>query len=168
MHRVLFLRYFLPFLLVLTLSGCGFHLRGDINLPENRQVMYLQGVNQNGPFGAELASVLRGSGVKLVNTPIAAQTVLQVTEPVDDRRVLSVSGTTGKVREYEILVSLNVSLKDNKGHVIIPNQVLSRTRDFTFDETGLLGKVTEEDVLRQEMRRELIQQILRLLRSQAA
>jgi len=149
------------------LQGCGFHLRGETSLPANMKVLKLQGISTNSAFGAELASVLRGNGVKLVDTPQEAEAILRVTNLQNDRRVLSVSGNTGRVREFEIIVSLNMAVTDTKGKSLIPAKVLSRVRDYTFDETDVLGKAAEEQVLRQEMRRELIQQILRRMRVNA-
>lgn len=154
---------YLAFLVVFTvlLQGCGFHLRGVASVPDTMKVVSVQGISPDSPLGAELASVLRGSDIKVVDSPAEAQAILRVTNLRNDRRVLSVSGGTGRVREYEIVVSVNMTVTDNKGKVIIPLQQLSQVRDYTFDETGVLGKETEEIVLRQEMRRELIQQILR-------
>lgn len=153
-------------LLLAALSGCGFHLRGDVDLPSNMQVLYIDGVNQYDNFAVELRRSLRGSGVNVVEDVNSAQAVVKLSNVRFDRRVLSVSGNTGKVREYELFYGAEVTVLDRAGKVILPAQRLRLVRDYVFDENDVLGKSSEEAQLRKEMQTDLISQILRRLQAE--
>ena len=61
---------------------------------------------------------------------------------------LSVSPTTGKVEEYQIVFTLRVSISRADGELLVDNQALRVFRDYTFDEEAALGKFIEEEGLR--------------------
>ncbi len=152
-------------LLLAVLAGCGFHLRGDVSLPSNMQALYIDGINRNSSFAVELRRTLRGSGINVVEDVSSAQAVVKLTNVRFDRRVLSVSGSTGKVREFELFYGAEVIVLDRAGKVILPAQPLRLVRDFVFDEDDVLGKSSEEAQLRKEMQTDLISQILRRLQA---
>jgi LPS-assembly lipoprotein len=58
-----------------------------------------------------------------------------------------------------------VSLRayDNQQNEWLPAENLMQSRDFTYDDTQLLAKATEEEQLYQNMRVEMAQQIMRRL-----
>lgn len=150
---------------LLLLSGCGFHLRGDIDLPAGLQQMHVQGAAKNTAIGLELRRSLQTSGVNIVNEVSAAQVILKVSSPAFERRLLSVSGTSGKTTEYELIYTLNVSLQDRKGKVLLAPQKLRQLRDYTYDQNNVLGKGDEQSRLRVDMQRDLVRQILNRLQA---
>ena len=149
---------------LLLLSGCGFHLRGNIDLPPGLQQMHVQGVKHS-PLGRELRRSLKGSGVAVVSDLKAAQVILKVSTPAFERRLLSVSGASGKVAEYELIYTLNISLHDRKGQTLLASQTVRQLRDYTFDRDSVLGKSNEESRLKADMRRDLVRQILTRLKA---
>jgi len=159
---------FLRLLLIsalLLLAGCGFHLRGSIDLPADLQRMHVQGTSKYSALGVELRRSLRANGVDVVDTANAAQVVLKISAPIYKRRLLSVSGTSGKTAEYELQYSLSVSLQDRQGKVLLAPQALRQLRDYTYDRDNVLGKGNEEARFRVEMERDLVRQVLRRLQS---
>jgi len=159
---------FLRLLLISTLlllAGCGFHLRGSIDLPADLQRMHVQGTSKYSALGVELRRSLRANGVDVVDTANAAQVVLKISAPNYKRRLLSVSGTSGKTAEYELQYSLSVSLQDRQGKVLLAPQALRQLRDYTYDRDNVLGKGNEEARFRVEMERDLVRQVLRRLQS---
>jgi len=150
---------------LLLLAGCGFHLRGSIDLPADLQRMHVQGTSKYSALGVELRRSLRANGVELVDTANAAQVVLKISNQNYKRRLLSVSGTSGKTAEYELQYSLNVTLQDRQGKVLLAPQSLRQLRDYTFDRDNVLGKGDEEASFRVEMERDLVRQVLRRLQS---
>lgn len=149
------------------LQGCGFHLRGTAEVPASMRHVLVQGVDPYGPFGAELVAQLRANGVQVVGAPQQASAILRITNQRNVRRVLSVSPQSGKLRELELYYSLDMTVVDRAGKVLVPLQQVSQTRDFTFDELAVLGKTSEEAVLREEMQQDMAQQILRRLQASA-
>ena len=152
----------LPLLVaILLLSACGFQLRGVTELPPTLKTVYLAAETAPADFRDELRAGLRSAGARLVEEPLEKGAVLKILQVSDDRRVLSVNSITGKVQEYELFYSVRFSLTDGSGTELIRPQKVSLTRDFRFNETEVLGKSQEEAQLKREMRREVVQQLLR-------
>ena len=152
-------------ILLAALTGCGFHLRGNVSLPSNMQVLYIDGVSQYSGFAVELRRTLIGNGVNVVETIDPAQAVVKLTNLRFDRRVLSVTGNTGKVREYELYYGVEVTVLGRDGKVILPTYRLRQERDYLYDENDVLGKSSEEAELQREMQTDLVQQVIRRLQA---
>jgi len=150
---------------LLLLSGCGFHLRGDIDLPAGLQQMHVQGTSTHSGLGLELKRSLKTSGVNVVSDVTSAQVILNITAPAFERRLLSVSGISGKTAEYELIYTLQVSLLDRKGKVLLAPQTLRQLRDYTYDQNNVLGKGDEQSRLQQSMQRDLVRQVLNRLKA---
>ncbi|MCK4743019.1 MAG: hypothetical protein KAT25_04305 [Sulfuriflexus sp.] len=150
---------------LLLLSGCGFHLRGNIDLPAGLQQMHIDGAAKHSALGLELRRSLKTSGVNIVNDASSAQVILKVSSPSFKRRLLSVSGTSGKTTEYELTYTLNVSLVDRKGNVLLAPQTLRQLRDYTYDQNNVLGKGDEQSRLQADMQRDLVRQVLNRLQA---
>jgi len=90
--------------------------------------------------------------------------VLKVLGERSQQRVLSV-GSGGKASEYELFEEVTFALYDRDGRELVEPQTLRLTRDLVFDENLLLGKVSESDALREQMRRSLARQIITRIRT---
>ncbi|MBT6278068.1 MAG: hypothetical protein HOI95_28535 [Chromatiales bacterium] len=152
-------------LAVTLLSGCGFQLRGQTQLPSDIKVMGVQAPNVQ--VRDELAIFLGNSGVKVVPAASTADSdaVLSVGAETYNRRVLSVDPRTGKAREFELSYSFDFNVVDSDGKTLVKPQSVLLLRDFVFDEDAVIGKSREEGVLREEMRRDAIQQLMRRLQA---
>ncbi len=147
--------------MVLVLAACGFHLRGNVALPQVMQDILVEG-DRFSPLVRELGNVLRTSGARVVDSRKQASAVLVVLGETSSRRTLSV-GSTGKVAEYEVHHSVDYQLEDAQGQVLVEKQHLAAKRDYQFDENDVLGKATEEENLREEMQRDLALRIVQQL-----
>jgi LPS-assembly lipoprotein len=85
--------------------------------------------------------------------------VLNILHERSQRRVLSV-GSAGRASEYELFEEVTFALEDPAGNTVLEPQTLRMTRDLVFDDTQLLGKVSEAEVLRRQMQRDLARQII--------
>lgn len=150
---------------LLLLSGCGFQLRGNIDLPAGLQQMHVEGTSKYSGLGLELRRGLKTSGVNVVSEASAAQVILKVSSPSFQRRLLSVSGTSGKTTEYELTYTLNISLQDRNGKVLLAPQTLRQLRDYTYDQNNVLGKGDEQSRLQKDMQRDLVRQVLNRLQA---
>jgi len=158
------LRLFLVSTLLL-LAGCGFHLRGNIDLPADLQRIHIEGTSKYSGLGLELRRALQANGVEVVDKASGSQAILKITDTDYARRLLSVSGTSGKTAEYELIYSFKVTLNDRDGKVLLAPQTLRQLRDYTYDRDNVLGKGNEEARFRTEMERDLVRQILGRLQS---
>jgi LPS-assembly lipoprotein len=160
------LKWPLLLLALLALHGCGFQLRGAASLPPGASPMYVQGAPAHDLLRVELENLLAQGGVTLTPRREEANTILQVQDRKSDKRVLSVD-QRGKVAEYELHESVRFRLTRPDGSELLPLQQAAITRSYV--NTGgeqTLGKQAEELLLRDDMRRDLLLQVLRRLEAQ--
>jgi LPS-assembly lipoprotein len=150
------MRYLLPFMLFL-LAGCGFHLRGAVELPPALSEVMVKGANTD--IAPDLRRAMKNAGVQVVDS---ASMVLQLRAEKYGKRVLSVD-TLGRAQEYGLSYTVRFSLKDKKGTAWIPEEPVTQNRDLRFDANAVLGTANEETLLKTEMRRDAVFQILRQL-----
>lgn len=151
-------------LLVLPLLGaCGFHMQGRTALSSTLANTYIQATDQQSDFVQSLRKALLTSGAKLsTSSDGASSTVLISTDEVK-RDILSVSARNTP-REYEVVYTVRFSVSAN-GKEVLPEQEVSLSRDYSFDETVLLAKEHEEAILRDSLARDLADIVMRRLAS---
>ena len=141
------------------LSACGFHLRGDVDLPPALEETYLESENPYTGMARALRIELEAAGGRILESGEGATAVLHIVREISENRILSV-GSTGKASEYELFNEVVFSLSDAQGKVLIKPQTLRMSRDLVFDETELLGKISEAEGIHRQMRRNLARQII--------
>jgi len=144
------------------LSACGFQLRGANVLPGDLQNLYVQAPVS---LADEVRIFLDGTDTRVLNQRNGADVILTLSDDRYDRRVLSVDPNTGKEREFELSYSLNYQAKRSDGKTLLNSNRLTIRRDYVFDQDAIIGKSREAGVLRSEMRRDAIQQVLFRLQS---
>jgi len=142
------------FFVLLLLSACGFHLRGVVDFPPDISTVHVQAEDRYSPFYRELVAKIRKNGVSLVDSSGSADAVIRVLSDVSDRRALTVSARNVP-REYEVyyIVICSVSVH---GEEIVKSQRFILNRDYTYDETKVLGKANEQEELTNALARELV------------
>jgi len=94
-----------------------------------------------------------------------ADIMLRLTDEERRERVVSVR-STGRVSELELSHTVNMLIAKSEGADDLgysTARTLNRvevTREYTSDETGVLGKENEARILRSEMETELVRQIV--------
>ena len=141
------------------LAGCGFHLRGQAQLPF--ETLYIPGGNS---LVVELKrNVAAASKTRLVDSPGDAQAVLGFTQELRDKVILSFN-TAGRVSEYRLRYRVGFRVTDPKGgQVYLPTSEILLTRDVSYSDAQVLAKETEEAPLYRDMQSDMVQQILRRL-----
>jgi LPS-assembly lipoprotein len=144
---------------LLLLTGCGFHLRGSVQLPPALAMMAVV----DAVPATEVAPVLRRALLaEDVRVEKGAPVVLQLHAASFAKRVLSVD-SVGRVQEYGLSYTLRFSLRGPESVVWLPEESIVLSRDLRFDSTAVLGTAEEEFQLKEEMRRDAVLQILRRL-----
>lgn len=147
----------------LLLAGCGFHLQGALKLPEGVRTVYVSASDELTPFAVALNQALRRSGAGFAASSAGADAVLRISKDRSGRRVLSVSARNTP-QEFEVYYQVEYSI-DRAGKEVVPSQPLELTRSFTFEESQLLAKDREEEVLRDAMAQDLASLVVRRLES---
>ena len=141
------------------MAGCGFKLRGTAEVPF--ETLYLPGAT--GGIALDLKrNIQAGTKAKVVDDPAKADAVLQFTEESRLKEVLSLTGT-GRVREFQLRYRVGFRVHDGKGNEFVPQNTIQLTRDVTFNDTEILAKEQEEQLLFRDMQSDMVQQILRRL-----
>lgn len=141
--------------------GCGLHLRGDVAYPAGMARTWIEAEDRYSPFYAELRAALRESKIELADNPQNATAIVHVLKDETGQRVLSVSARNTPV-EYEIFYVIRYSLEIGGKESIAP-QRLALTRDYTWDETAVLGKSEEAETLRRALAQDLVALVTRRL-----
>jgi len=144
--------------LCFALAGCGFHLRGQSSLPF--ETMYISGTPG---FANQIARSIRaGSNTRVIDNPKEAQVTLQVLGEVNERVILSLSGS-GRVREIQLRYRISYRLTDRDSRELLAPSEVQLKRDLTYSDTDVLGKEQEEQLLIRDMRNDAVQQVVRRL-----
>ena len=146
---------------VLLLAGCGFHLEGRIALPQAIRHPYIQAPDQQSDFVQSLRRQMLISGAHPVDLPGRATAVVHILSDRVARRVLSVSAQN-RPTEYQITYTVRFSVTAG-GKVLLPPQQVSAVRSYSFDESLLLAKEHEEEILQQAMGQDLADIVMRQL-----
>jgi LPS-assembly lipoprotein len=147
--------------LVLSLVGCGFRFRTTPELPPQMDIIHIDAADRYSPFYRELVAELRRSDVSLTDDPAQARTIVKVLTDDTGRRLLAVSGRNVPVA-YEVYYRVRFAV-DVDGIEVVPVEQLFLSRDFTYDETLVLGKDREEDSIREAISSDLVGLITRRL-----
>lgn len=145
------------------LTACGWHLRGNLTLPQGLNRVYLDDEADGEPLLNAVEELLTANDVEIAKNPAAAQLTIRLLSYDEERRVVAVGGNT-LVTEYELVDRGSFSVADGQGQVLLPASDLSVVRSYQFDRNNVLGMEQEERLIQEEMRRELAQQIIRRLR----
>lgn len=140
-------------------AACGFQFEGAFTPPEGMQRTYLASDDPRSQFYRELRAQLSASGVNIVDAPDEATAIFAITFDETDQRVLSVSARNVPT-EFEVYYTVQYSL--NAGAtVLLEQQSLTLTRDYTYDSTLVLGKAREEELLRDAIVQDLVRVVLK-------
>ena len=148
------------------LGGCGFQLQGAGTLPAVIATTYLDTAKPYTEFYDSLSDALRARGAQVVSSRGEAGAVLRILEDTTGQRILSVSARNTP-SEYEVFYAVTFSL-ETEGARLIDAESLVMTRSYTYDETEVLGKSAEEQMLRVSLAQDLARQVLRLLETRRA
>ena len=145
-------------LALLLLGGCGFYLQGAPELPAGMERTWIDTVDRHSEFYWELRRELIAAGVEVVDDASRADSIVSIYLDDTDQRVLSVSARNVPT-EYEVYYTIRYGV--TRGEKVLVNvRDLTLTRDYTYDPTLVLGKEREEQVLREQIARDLVRIVL--------
>lgn len=166
-----FANFALLIVLGLSVSACGFQLRGSQALPVDLTQVLIQAPLQYSPLSRALETrlpVYQLDGVIGDKNTIMPQdmskTVVLLLQPEQfERRLLSVF-TTGQVAEYELVYTIDYQILFPGKQII--SDSLTVSREYQDDPDQILAKSRELDLVLEELRSETADRIIRLMSSQ--
>lgn len=154
-------------LVVLVIAGCGFHLRGTTHIPHQLQKLLLDSYDPYGPLTHAIRQQLHLNKVTIVDEPMRKDLhSLRIIHSTENQSTVSIF-QDGKTAEYQLKLVI-------QAQVLIPGQdiyPLTTTvfRSFFDNPLTALAKDAENEIIKQEMREQAAQQLVRkLLSVQAA
>nr|WP_010131250.1 LPS assembly lipoprotein LptE [Microbulbifer agarilyticus] len=151
-------------ILAITLSACGWHLRGaPKNFPPGSK-LYITTQDPRSELADSITRLLQTSGLPLADEPSEADYTLTIHEETETKRTVSVDAK-GRASEYELITSAEYSVQDNNtGRDLLTQAKADVYRTLEWDDNEVVSKGEEERLQREEMRRELIGRIIDRLR----
>lgn len=145
------------------LAGCGFKLRGALDLPEDIRSVHVMAPSE---LRDDLLALLESDGISASTSITEADASIAVSSEQFSRRVLSIDPATGKEREIELAYTFAFGVSRGDSPTAIENGTINLLRNYIFDPDSVIGSSNEEDLLRKEMRRDAARQLMR--RAEAA
>jgi LPS-assembly lipoprotein len=145
------------------LAGCGFHLRQAPNFAFAS--LYL-GAGEGSGVGNELRRNLESTDtLRLLDRRDPPATADVVLDLLDEHRekVIVARSSSGQVREFQLRSRIRFRLRTPQGRELIPETELAQQRDISFNESAVLAKEAEENLLYRDMQTDLVQQLIRRL-----
>ncbi|MHB1062805.1 MAG: LPS-assembly lipoprotein LptE [Thiobacillus sp.] len=155
-------RLFLAAIPAVLATGCGFKLRRFEGIPFAS--LYI-----DAPYGGAVAERIRSALTSSKQTRLAAsageaEAVLVLSQETRSKVILSLSGA-GRVTEYRLGLQLIYRVNDKDGRTLAAPEVIELSRDITYDDTQVLAKAAEEQLLYRDMEDGATRRILRRLQN---
>jgi LPS-assembly lipoprotein len=145
--------------LLLVLAACGFQLRGTADVPF--ESVYLPSPTSGVQLDLK-RQIQAGTRAKVVDNPKDAQAIMQFTQERRDKEILSLTAA-GRVREFRLRYIVGFRVIDGKGGEFVPLQTINLFRDVSFNDSDVLAKESEEQMLFRDMQADMVSQIMRRL-----
>ncbi len=156
-------------LLLAVSAGCGFQLRGSDGgsaLPDAWQSMHLETPSPNSELSRVLRNRFSASGIRWLPANEAAYRLDLGNERFSQRN-LSINAQA-RAAEFELTLRATFAVRGSDGTLLLPPDDAIITKQMENDPRNVVGKAEEIRILRDEMRIELAQQIMRRIAFYAA
>lgn len=150
-------------LLLLVLSGCGFHLRNALSLPPDLGPLQIQARDPYSQLVLDLEQALARSGAEIVPaaTPVEGEhAVLHIIGEHWGNTPIAID-QFGRSQEFSLRYAVIFDVEHADGSDLVPQQAIELARDYVSAPTRSIGTEGEREILAREMRREMVNSILR-------
>jgi LPS-assembly lipoprotein len=153
----------LAVLMPLALAGCGFHLRGAVEVPPELSPMHIQAAAGSAVRTA-IEDQVRGGSVRLASDASDARLILRILSESRSNRVAAVDAN-GKILAYELHYLIRFDAVAADGRLLVPPQTLDLIRNFDNPDVEVLGKQLEEEMIYNDLAVDAADRILMRLRA---
>ncbi len=150
--------------LLLSAAGCGFQPRGSVTELADPGAIFVD-ISRGVTLRSDLQVALQERAFRIANNRDVADILLRISEEQQSQRIVSIQ-STGRVSELELSHAVKMQVAQGQGGeppAYDPEQPANRVeviREYTNDTRGVLGKEQEAEILREEMRQELVRQVV--------
>ena len=147
--------------MAVVLNACGFHLRGNIPLPDELKNMFVRA--PDGTFKEGLEDILENAGAVLAANEAGSDVRLNIIK-AQTKRTVGTLDERGKANSYNFTFTVGYELLDPAGR-IVREATLTETRRYNFDPELILESESEEADLQEDMEQDISLRIVRQLSS---
>jgi len=152
-------------LLSLTLSACGWHLRGSTTDNTSASAPIELNISTADNFSPLLNSLRQSlRNYRITEAQGSAPYTLTVGTETMDKRTAGV-GADALTSAYEVILSVDYSIQHNNTVLTAPKTRASISRTYNYNINNAATAAQEEALIVNEMRRELAQQLLRRVKN---
>ena len=152
-------RIVLAVVAAMALTACGFQLR-------QAPTFVFKTISVNAAATSTLSNELRrsiaSSGAVAVVPADRAEVVLDMLQDQREKTVVGLNAS-GQVREFQLRIRVKFKLRTPGGKELIGETELLQQRDISFNESAVLSKEAEENLLYRDMQTDIVQQLMRRL-----
>ncbi|MFG0773182.1 LPS assembly lipoprotein LptE [Vibrio plantisponsor] len=152
-----FLKLSLVFLSATLLSACGFHLRGDYDVPDELSKLSITSYDQYSSFTRIVTRQLRMNEIEIVQPADDVPNVHLISEGISERTLSLYQTTRAAEKELTFRASYRVTVPD----IGTKTFSTSVTRSYLDNPLTALAKSVERDMIEGEMRKLAATQIVR-------
>lgn len=144
-------------LLAVVITGCGFQLRGSLNLPPNLKAMTVDGPEPYSPLLVQARDILKSAGIETPDD--APYTLYVIKEELGKTRFTQNQNVL--YDEFMLTHMAKFELRRHDGTLISKPQELTEMTLFQDDKSTAGTKINEENILREELAQKLAVKIMR-------
>ena len=152
-------KYIIACGIILLLSGCGLHLQGMSDMPKWFNNVAIINQNVHNDLRPQIIEELKAYKLHITNNIQKADCWLVLEEDKHTENITAVSSSTTP-RQYQMSYAIKYKVQRPNGEVIIPSNSAVVTRQFTINGNRILGSDFEGDLLRNEMYKDAVAQIV--------
>lgn len=146
----------------LTVSACGWQLRSNPLLANQFGTVHISHPQSQISLAVELKRALKANNIELVGAADSADYQIKLLDAQKSRRI-SALNPSARAAQYQISQAVDYLVVDKLGVQIIPATTASAETTYNFNELDVLAAQSEETLLHNNLRKEIVRQILRRL-----
>ncbi|MCX7098229.1 MAG: LPS assembly lipoprotein LptE [Methylococcales bacterium] len=144
-------------IIALSLSACGYHPRGAIQLPTGMNNVYMEGGSSQ--LQNHFKSAMAVSSVPVASSPEKAGIIVRIFDEDSQRRVMSLS-SGGTANDFELGYRFEYELVDANDRILSARQPIEIKREYYNNQLAIIAKDSEEMVIRDEMYQQAVRMII--------
>jgi LPS-assembly lipoprotein len=154
------LRKFGIFLICICLTGCGFKMRGALDIPQYLTKLYISPNTPNEPLQNLLRARLKQHGVQIAAEPKDDITRLDLGTATTSETVLA-AGSSGEVQRFKLTMNVSYTLIVKGKNGFSSTRTITRSRELNRSNNMLLSNEGQEYLVKKELLDETVNEILR-------
>jgi len=171
MHKKIICIFIVVTLVLSTLVGCGFRLKGFYNLKDKVYkgiaISVVSGPrNHDARILNKVKHGIKNYDFKYTDNLSLANYYIEIIEAKYNKEIQTKSAT-GLVKQYSLNFYVKYAIhqhsNDNKFVVVKSIDIINLEKDYTYEPQNVLGSDSEEDIIANNLRKEASDQILNVL-----